>query len=170
MIKESDEELMLRYASDDDAAAFEELYRRYSARVFSYLVKNCWDSKDAEEIHQGVFLKMHQRKETYDSKFPFSAWLFTMVKTTMIDDFRKTRTRSNILKHTERIEVPDDEDNDSVPDLSLTDQLDDSQKKLLELRYLEEWSFEEMAKEFKVNAATIRKRISRLLKQLRGAT
>ena len=63
----------------------------------------------------------------------------------------------------------DGEDN-AVPDLSLTDQLDESQKKLLELRYLEEWSFEEMAKEFKVNAATIRKRISRLLKQLRGAT
>lgn len=169
MIKESDEELMLRYASADDAVAFEELYRRYSARVFSYLVKNCWDSKDAEEIHQGVFLKMHQRKETYDPKFPFSAWLFTMVKTTMIDDFRKTKTRSNILKKSENIEVEDGEDN-AVPDLSLTDQLDESQKKLLELRYLEEWSFEEMAKEFKVNAATIRKRISRLLKQLRGAT
>lgn len=169
MIKESDEELMLRYASDDDAAAFEELYRRYSARVFSYLVKNCWDSKDAEEIHQGVFLKMHQRKQTYDPKFPFSAWLFTMVKTTMIDDFRKTKTRSNILKKSENIEVRDDEDN-AVPDLDLTNQLDESQKKLLELRYLEEWSFEEMAKEFKVNSATIRKRISRLLKQLRGAT
>ncbi len=168
MINECDEELMLRYASADDAAAFEELYRRYSARVFSYLIKNCWDSKDAEEIHQGVFLKMHQRKQTYDPKFPFSAWLFTMVKTTMIDDFRKTRTRSNILKHSEDIEIRDEEKNSSDSDLSLTDQLDESQKKLLELRYLEEWSFEEMAKEFKVNAATIRKRISRLLKELRG--
>jgi len=169
VIKESDEDLMLRYAGADDAAAFEELYRRYSARVFSYLIKNCWDSKDAEEIHQGVFLKMHQRKQTYNPKFPFSAWLFTMVKTTMIDDFRKTKTRRNILMNSENIEVRDDEDS-AVPDLNLTDQLDESQKKLLELRYLEEWSFEEMAKEFKVNAATIRKRISRLLKELRGAT
>jgi RNA polymerase sigma-70 factor (ECF subfamily) len=170
VIKESDEELMLRYASHDDAAAFEELYRRYSARVFSYLIKNCWDSKDAEEIHQSVFLKMHQRKLSYDPKYPFSAWLFTMVKTTMIDDFRKTKSRSNILKRSENNEMGEDEENASPPDLSLTDHLDESQKKLLELRYLEEWSFEEMAKEFKVNTATIRKRISRLLKQLRGAT
>jgi RNA polymerase sigma-70 factor (ECF subfamily) len=113
---------------------------------------------------------MHERKLTYDRKYPFTAWLFTMVKTTMIDDFRKTRTRSKVLKQTENTEVGDHEEYAPVPEMSLTDQLDESQKKLLELRYLEEWSFEEMAKEFKVNTATIRKRISRLLKQLRGVT
>jgi RNA polymerase sigma factor (sigma-70 family) len=159
---ETDEELMIKYGRSDDVKSFEELYRRYSPRVYSYLLKNCWDSKDAEEIHQHVFLKVHHQRNRYDPKFPFTAWLFTIVKRTMIDDFRKTRTRGKTLEQTENKEA------EESTNLGVTDHLEDSQKKILELRYIEEWSFEEIANELKVNAATVRKRISRLLKQLRG--
>ena len=161
----TDEELMLIYTKGDDPEAFNELYKRYSARVYSYLMKNCFNPKDAEEIHQNVFLKIHNSRSSYNSKYPFSAWLFSIVKSTMIDDFRKTKSRAKVLNE---FEIPKIDETISEEPLVLPVSLDESQQKLLELRYLEEWSFEEIAREFKVNAATIRKRISRLLLQLKG--
>lgn len=162
----TDEELMVRYGKADDAKAFDELYRRYSSRVYGYLVKNCWNAKDAEEIHQNVFLKVHNQRAYFDPKYPFSAWLFTMVKNTMIDDFRKKKSQKKVLEKSQ-VDLQPTIEPEKV-EVNLPQDLDLGQKKLLELRYLEEWSFEEIAKEFQVNAATIRKRISRVLRQLRG--
>lgn len=159
----TDEELMKRYVAEDDEKAFDELYQRYSTKVYSYLMKHCWNKSDAEEIYQNVFLKVHRRRQLYDSKYPYSAWLFTIVKTTMIDEFRKKQTQEKIVQQSE----VQGQEND-VQELELPNDLEDSQKKLLELRYLQEWSFEEIAREFKMNTAAVRKRISRILRQLRG--
>jgi RNA polymerase sigma-70 factor (ECF subfamily) len=61
--------------------AFAELYRRYFARVFSYLVPLVRDRHEAEDAVQNVFMKVLGALPRYERRErPFRAWLFTIVR------------------------------------------------------------------------------------------
>lgn len=163
----TDEELMLSYALDDNPLAFDELYKRHSPRVYGYLVKNCWDKTNVDEIYQNIFLKIHSSRKSYNQKYPFTAWLFTIVKTSMIDYFRKIKS-ANKIQNEALLNGRDTLEEKSEKDFAFNFSLDESQTKLLELRYLKEWTFEEIAYDLKINPSAVRQRISRLVRQLRS--
>ena len=166
----TDEELMVSYAVDDNPKAFDELYKRHASKVYGYLKKNCWDNTNVDEIHQNIFLKIHSSRKSYDPKYPFTAWMFTIVKTSMIDYFRKIKsTEKNLdrLKFDMNESSNEENENKESFNLSSTASMDESQKKLLELRYLEGWTFEDIARDLKIKPTAVRQRISRLIKQLR---
>ena len=79
-MEKSDEELMNEYAANDDSRSFELLYHRYAGMVFGYLMNRVRDQAQCEEIHQNVFLKLHQVREQYRNDLPFAPWLFTIVR------------------------------------------------------------------------------------------
>ena len=75
--KQTDEELMHLYLSGE-ILAFEELYKRLSPRVYSYVLKKLESRQDADEIHQAVFLKFHNSRHNYDFKYTVLQWLFVI--------------------------------------------------------------------------------------------
>ena len=59
------EELMLSYQTHSPTEAynaFNELYTRYSQRVFNFLNKKVKNSADSEDLLQKVFIKIHESK------------------------------------------------------------------------------------------------------------
>ncbi len=161
---------MVCYGVEDDPASFNELYRRYQSKVFGYLILKCPPKEFSEEIHQLVFMKLHQARTQYDPKYPFAPWLFTIVRSTMIDEIRRRAKHgvvasvdSSVLEAVAAAEVKQEE-----PAVELDSVLDAEQKKLLDLRYQKEWSFAEIAKEFGVSEAGARKKISRILNLIRS--
>ena len=163
----SDEELMTLYQSGD-YGAFECLYERHSGRVFQYL-KGKVSLEAAKDLVQETFLKVHRFRHQYQPQYPFLPWLFTVARNSL-HDFLKSADQKVI-----RIEI----DSDSLPakllpvasdhDLSAAlSGLPHIQRRAIELRYMNEWTFEKIAKEMNTTPENTRQIISRGMKKIRS--
>jgi RNA polymerase sigma factor (sigma-70 family) len=164
----SDEELMVLYQAND-YAAFEVLYKRHSERIFSYLNKKV-SSSIAEDLMQDVFIRLHKNKHRYNSKFLFLPWIFTVTRNALFDHFKKIETRvaqtsEPIDENTQTLEIVVPKENDTQ---SVLDHLPEDLRRIFELRYLKDWSFEDIAKETSTSPENIRQKISRGVKKLRA--
>lgn len=83
-----DELLMARYA-DGDARAFEELFRRYEPRAYAYFLKRTGSPERAEDLYQGLFLRIHRARDSYDAARPFAPWFFQIARRLLVDDIRR---------------------------------------------------------------------------------
>ncbi len=72
-----DVRLMLR-VRDDDAGAFEELVRRYEARLVRLMHTLGPSHELAEDLTQEVFLRVYRARKRYEPGAKFSTWLFTI--------------------------------------------------------------------------------------------
>lgn len=89
---ESDEELMRRFAQGD-SKAFNRLMSRYERRVYGFIYRSLYDKDKAPEIFQDSFYKVVRAKDRYDPEQRFSTWLFTIVRNTLIDYYKKKKLR-----------------------------------------------------------------------------
>ncbi|MCB0349058.1 MAG: RNA polymerase sigma factor, partial [Bdellovibrionales bacterium] len=78
----------MKLYQNDNFTAFEELYGRYTSRVYSYLRKRLSSSEAIEDLYQKVFLKLHENRGKYDDKLLFAPWLFTITRNVLIDWYR----------------------------------------------------------------------------------
>jgi RNA polymerase sigma-70 factor (ECF subfamily) len=89
----SDQTLMERYMNGD-SAAFDALFHRYEARVFSFFIKRTRSRSRAEDLYQELFLRIHRARHSFDSRQGFAPWLFQIAHRLLIDDARRAhRTR-----------------------------------------------------------------------------
>ena len=87
----SDEELVAAW-QDGDAAAFDEIVTRFSARVFGICYRYFGDAQDAEEAAQETFLVLHRRGSSFRGQSKFSTWLYR-VTTNVCHDLGRKRAR-----------------------------------------------------------------------------
>lgn len=159
-----DEDLMVAYQLGDENA-FRELYERHSARVYGFIRSKIQNEALALDIFQAFFLKLHKSRKRYDPAFPFVPWLFTVCRSTLIDFLREQKR--NKEDATDNIPEPVQElPND--PDAICLTNLNEPQRKAVEMRYHHEFSFEEMAHRLETSPANARQILSRAIKNLRG--
>ncbi|ADH97645.1 RNA polymerase sigma factor [Salisediminibacterium selenitireducens] len=83
-----DEELV-KDALKGDERAFETLHARHADDVFRYVYMKVGNRQDAEELLQDVFVKMVRNLAGFSGKSTFRTWLFSIVRHTVIDYYRK---------------------------------------------------------------------------------
>ncbi len=159
----TNEELMLAYARGDDSS-FELLFDRTKHRVYGYVAKNLSQASEREDVCQNIFLKLHQNKERYSPKYPFEAWLFVIARIVLYDHLRKSK-KVSLEELKDFMLVENDSDKVEAPVL---DSLNEKAKKVMELRYIEDKSFDEIATLINSSSSNIRQIISRSLKFLRN--
>lgn len=86
--QQSDEELMLAYG-DGDLRAFEIIYRRHSGGLFRYLLRQCSNASDAEELFQDVWTNLIRARERYEVQAKFSTYLYRLAHNRVIDHYRR---------------------------------------------------------------------------------
>lgn len=163
----SDEELMTLYQSGD-YTAFECLYERHSGRVFQYL-KGKVSADAAKDLLQETFLKVHRSRDQYLAQYPFLPWLFTVARNSL-NDLLKSSDQKVI-----RIEVNADTLSGTLLPIAAEHDLSAAlnglphvQRRAIELRYMNEWSFEKIAEEMGTTPENSRKIISRGIKKIRS--
>jgi RNA polymerase sigma-70 factor (ECF subfamily) len=72
---------------ENDNEAFNELYKRYNASIYSYLYYSV-DQNTADELLQEIFLKVIKSKSGFKFESKFKTWLWTITKNTVIDHYR----------------------------------------------------------------------------------
>ena len=146
--------------------AFRELYRRFSQNVYSFLIKKLENEADAEDVMQKVFFKVHESKHLYNNKYLFEQWLFVIARTSVLDHFRASK-RYNVRVTNAITGSPESINSDMDLLNSCVDHLDENQKELLKMKYIDELSYEEIAAVLNKSTGSLRKMVSRLVINLR---
>jgi RNA polymerase sigma-70 factor (ECF subfamily) len=79
---------MGRYA-DGDAAAFEELFRRYEPRAYVFFLRRTGSPERARDLYQELFHRIHRARDLYDASRPFGPWFFQIANRLLVDDRRR---------------------------------------------------------------------------------
>ena len=82
---------LLRRIHANDSAALDELYTRYSPRVFGYLYQRLnGDVEEAEDLTAEVFTRVYQKIYSFQVQgAPLSSWVFRIARNQLIDSVRK---------------------------------------------------------------------------------
>jgi len=83
-----DEPQLIRDASTGDRAAFDELVRLKRERVVRTAYQVTGDLDDAMDVAQGVFIKLWQGLDRYDTRRRFDTWLYRVTVNAAIDFVR----------------------------------------------------------------------------------
>ncbi len=164
----TDEELMVMYQNGAENA-FAELYSRHSSKIYGFLKSRIYQVEKIADIYQEVFIKMHRSKHLYDKSFPVLPWIFTITKSVMIDEIRKDK-KSKLMDDNKNLDQIPATNNDpaEIGDATLLIQkLPDSQKTALQLRYVDDKTFEEISEILNTSSENVRQIVSRGIKRLK---
>jgi len=136
------------------------------------------DFPKAEDLFQDLVIKAVHRIEQFNDPDHLAKWSTTAIRNAAIDHVRKTQTRNQILSTLayERVEHQKAEmesrfsENERRDALHLCmERLSDPERELLQRRYVEGQSGEELARAFGLSVSAIYTRLSRLHRKLKAA-
>jgi RNA polymerase sigma-70 factor (ECF subfamily) len=175
-----DDEAHLIAAAQADSSAFDSLYARYLPGVYRYLYHHTSGSAEVEDLTQQVFLKALEALPRYRAHgVPFSVWLYRIARHTLIDHHREGKRRSRRLAPLEAVAPLHTHTEETAPDaqaIHLEEMarlqralatLSYGQRELLSLSFAANLSAPEIAAILGIRPATVRKRLSRLLRMLK---
>ena len=104
MSESTDEMLMERYLVGE-LAAFDELFRRYSPRLYGFFARSFGNQAVAEDLLQVTVLKWHKARRTYRMGMPLKPWLFTIAARVRLDEWRR-RAKKPLTEDDLDLQVP----------------------------------------------------------------
>jgi len=108
-----DEDLALVHASrGGDVAAFEQLVKRYDAKLLRIAQNVTNNPEDAEEAVQEAFFKAYQKLDQFQGHAKFSTWL---IRITLNESLMKLRKQRAILEPLVDNDVDADSDSERRP-------------------------------------------------------
>lgn len=152
--------------------AYDELVRRYSSRVYGRSYKILRSEADAEEAAQDVFLAVYRNLPRYRFEKPFGHWISTVTLNACRMILRRRaqeqRRRDAFAREPMPVERPPETDvalRRVV--LDLLDELDPGTRVPLILRFVEGYTYAEVARELDLSESAVKMRVSRGAKKLR---
>jgi RNA polymerase sigma-70 factor (ECF subfamily) len=168
--------VLVQQATDGDQKAYAELMGRYRDAIYYMLLKMVNNSSDAEDLTIEAFGKAFKNIQQYTPNYAFSTWLFKIATNNCIDFIRKKKTTTVSLDQ-------NDEDTEKAPQDLMAPVLDPEEsmiknqkkvmmreivsklkpryRKLIELRYFQEFSYEEIAEELELPIGTVKAQLFR---------
>ncbi|PEJ02790.1 MULTISPECIES: sigma-70 family RNA polymerase sigma factor [Bacillus cereus group] len=155
--------------------AYSELYDKTIQEVYKTAHFLIEDKTDVDDVVQEIYIQLYESLRKYDSEKPFRPWLIGLTIKQIHSYRRKRWMRLRIVKKAEeqRKPVQIDFSNDVVSKLSnqklieLIHKLPYKLKQVIILRYLHDYSQEEVAHILHIPIGTVKSRIHAALKKLR---
>jgi len=97
----SDEELCGRVAENDETA-FEALVERYQQRAYRIAWSILRNAKDARDLSQEAFIRLHQTARSFRGRARFSTWFYRLLVNLCLDHRRRHRWWRMIMAPTGR--------------------------------------------------------------------
>lgn len=169
---------LVEAAKRGDQKAYGELMGRYRDAIYFMLLKMVNNQSDAEDLTIEAFGKAFKNINQYTPNFAFSTWLFKIATNNCIDFIRKKRG------NTVSLDQSIDEEENLSPSASIqADSMDPEEnminqqkvilmrevvsklkpryRRLVELRYFNEFSYDEISKELDLPIGTVKAQLFR---------
>lgn len=164
--------------SGQDEQAYADLMQRYKKPVYHMILKMVRNVDDAEDLTIEAFAKAFKNLHKFKKDFTFSTWLFRIATNNTIDFIRKKRLDTMSL-HTSYKDDNGDSVTIDIQDRNLNPQeetikgqkielvrlfvtkLPAKYQRLVKLRYFDELSYDEIAKELGAPLGTVKAQLHR---------
>lgn len=164
--------------SGQDEQAYADLMQRYKKPVYHMILKMVRNVDDAEDLTIEAFAKAFKNLHKFKKDFTFSTWLFRIATNNTIDFIRKKRLDTMSL-HTSYKDDNGDSVTIDIQDKNLNPQeetikgqkielvrlfvtkLPAKYQRLVKLRYFDELSYDEIAKELGAPLGTVKAQLHR---------
>jgi len=92
----SDEQAMWRARSEGDLHAFGVLVERWRKRIYHLCLRMTGSAHTADDLTQDVFVRIFDRRRSYDPGQRFSTWLWRIALNICYDELRRARRRQEL--------------------------------------------------------------------------
>ncbi len=173
-----DYELVQLAIRSADRNAYAELLNNYRDTLYFMMLKMTNNPTDAEDLTIEAFGKAFKNLDQYSSDYAFSTWLFKIATNNCIDYLRKSR-RMTYASITDADGNETGNDPQNIPSTMLdpeekiiekqkiflmrkvVEKLKPHYRKLIEMRYFKELSYEEIATEMDLPLGTVKAQLFR---------
>jgi len=170
--------VLIELALEGDQMAYTKLMSFYQDQVYHTMYKMVKNADDADDLTIEAFGKAFSRLDKYVPKFAFSTWLFKIASNNCIDFMRKkylstitthadmSPQHTEFINHTTPTDILDPEqsivEEQKVKHLRIiVTKLKPRYRELIEKRYFEELTYEEIAEELNIPLGTVKAQLFR---------
>jgi RNA polymerase sigma-70 factor (ECF subfamily) len=168
----TDEELV-KCIIDGNDQAFEELYQRYSERMFKLLYNYVYNEDDAVDLMHEVFIRVYRHLRKFDINRTFSSWIYKIaINCAKNHRYKEHKANTMIEKEEQRllridgVKTPEDTilDDELVREFSLAvDALTDKFRDVFILRFGQQLQYSDIASILHISERTAKWRIERAI-------
>ena len=169
--KEADERLLIE-AAQQDPARFADLYEVNFERVYAYAIRRGRDRAEAEDVTAEVFHQALANLKRFEWRgIPFAAWLFRIAANVISDRWQRSGRE---IADDEKIETAQvspaeiEEVERRATLFKLVDTLPAEQKNVVVLRFVEQKSIKEVARQIRKTEGAVKQLQFRALSNLRA--
>jgi len=171
--RQADERLLIE-AAQQDPARFAELYENNFERVYAYVVRRVGDRAETEDLTSEVFHHALANLKRFEWRgIPFAAWLYR-IAANLISDRWQHKNREQLTDEPEEIESAPaanaefEEVERRATLFRLVETLPAEQRRVVVLRFVEEKSIKEVAREIRRTEGAVKQLQFRALSSLRA--
>lgn len=173
VFKRSDESL-IRKAVQGDEQAWQQLVGRYQAALYYYGVRLLGDAEDARDLLQDVLMVVCRNLAEFRGDSSFKTWLFGIANYRAIDLLRKRRPHDDVDDLHEQLadeaacvsqQYSGLQEQLLVQKLLLT--LPVEQRMVLELKFYQQFTFDEIATQLAISSNTVKSRFYSALDKMK---
>ena len=168
-----DDDEIKQIASTNPRAAADLIVRKYRDGLFHHAACILKDYEEAIDVTQEVFIKALREPRLYNPDFKMKPWLYRVTTNLCFNLVRNRKRRAAIL---ETVPMPRTTDARQVDVVFRTEQqqallkvmeeLSESHRKILMLRYYSDLSYAEIADALEIKLGTVMSRLSRAKRRL----
>ena len=172
-----DDRALVRLVVEGDSRAFEPLFMRHKDIIYTMLVKRSCNPDDVDDMLQEAFMKAFVNINRYNPDYDFGAWICTIAKNTFVDFNRSRRSKAlnpdNNLpldsRHTNTAQATAPTPEESIINAQQRAQIEryiatlpEDYRQLFIMRFVEEYTYEEIAETLQMKLGTVKTRIFRV--------
>jgi RNA polymerase sigma-70 factor (ECF subfamily) len=165
------ERLLVLRCQAGDEAAFTELVERYQPRLRYYLRKMLKEMHGIDDALQDVWLDVFRALSRLANVAAFRAWLYRIARDRAFRELRKRSRPHKTLEEPDLIEGRAEAPNFSAEDAervhAALDELPPEHREVMVLRYIEDMTYEEIARVVACPLGTVRSRLHYARRDLR---
>ena len=176
MFGQKSDEQLIKDAMAGVERAWLALVRRYEKRLYNYALRMTGSPDDAMDMLQDVLLAVFRNLSTFRGDGPFPAWLFRIAAFRCTDFLRRRRPATSTTEEMDMLEDPrhlyrpdammaNSEQNGMV--LSSLGTLSRDQRMVVELKFFQHFTFDEIAGQLGISSNTAKTRLYVALKKMR---
>lgn len=159
---------LVELASEGDQQAFEYLFTRYREALLRLFEQHLDDKTVASDLLQETFIKVYLHLNSYSKTYTFGQWIYTIARNTLIDHIRRRADDVSINEHfrSPQAMTPSPEESVIINQrhshfYAALEELSEEYRRIIVMRFIEEYSYEEIAEKLGRPLNTIKTQIRR---------
>ncbi|MCP9769184.1 RNA polymerase sigma factor [Lacihabitans sp. LS3-19] len=168
----SDEELVSLYVDSQRNSYFEEIYERYSNKVYRKCYSFTYNQEKAEDFTHDIFLKLIVKIGTFKENAKFSTWLYSITYNYCMDQIRVNKKQQEVSLD-DNFDLEEDHGESEIESMhseglkKSMEKIPSDEKALLLMKYQDDFSIKEIADTLNISESAVKMRLLRSKDKLR---